>query len=151
MCTALCVLFVSKMKVGYYVDDGFMAASPACARAVMVAVDALRADGHTVVEFVAPRILDCMALYYALITSDNCATIGRQLEGEVWEDYCRTLITGVRLPPKLKALVAFMLENVLNDKKAAAITRASRERTVAEVNNTHTSHTTPLAGWLRSG
>jgi Asp-tRNA(Asn)/Glu-tRNA(Gln) amidotransferase A subunit family amidase len=45
----------SKLKVGYYIDDGFVPASPACARAVLEAVEALRKDGHTVVEFKPPR------------------------------------------------------------------------------------------------
>lgn len=45
----------SKLKVGYYVDDGFIPSSPACARAVMEAVEALRKDGHEVVEFKPPR------------------------------------------------------------------------------------------------
>lgn len=122
-----------KLRVGYYVDDGFIPASPACARAVMETVEALRKDGHTVVEFKPPRILDCIALYYSLITSDGVATIARQLDGEVWEDYCKTLITGVRLPFAVKSIVSSLLRNVLNDPKAATITRASKERTVSEL------------------
>jgi Asp-tRNA(Asn)/Glu-tRNA(Gln) amidotransferase A subunit family amidase len=45
----------SKLKVGYYVDDGFIESSPACGRAVLEAVAALRQDGHSVVEFKPPR------------------------------------------------------------------------------------------------
>jgi len=123
----------SKLNVGYYVDDGFLEASPACARAVMTAVEALRKDGHRVTEFRPPLIADVIAIYYALITSDRAQTISRQLEGEVWEDYCKTLITGVRLPPKLKALVSWILKNVVKDEKAALITGATRERSVAEL------------------
>ncbi len=122
-----------KLNVGYYLDDGFVAASPACARAVQESVDALRKAGHTVSEFKPPRVMDAIALYYALITSDRAATLARQLEGEVWEDYCSTLITGVRLPAQLKSLVASLLRNVLKEPKAAAIAGASRERTVAEL------------------
>ena len=122
-----------KLKVGYYVDDGFIPASPACARAVLEAAEALRAAGHTVTEFKPPRILDAIALYYALITSDRCNTIAAQLDGEVWEDYCSTLITGVRLPPVAKDIVSALLKNVLKDPKAATLTAQSRERTVAQL------------------
>ena len=122
-----------KLKVGYYIDDGFVAASPACQRAVLEAVEALRKDGHTVVEFKPPRIMDLMTSYYGLITSDNCNTLGAQLVGEVWEDYCSTLITGVRLPYKLKQTISWALRNIVGDKKAAAITGASRERSVSEL------------------
>lgn len=86
-------------------------------------------------------ILDAIALYYALITSDNCNTIASQLDGEVWEDYCSTLITGVRLPPKAKDAVAFILRNVVKDVKAATLTKQSRERTVAEVTTKPHTHT----------
>jgi Asp-tRNA(Asn)/Glu-tRNA(Gln) amidotransferase A subunit family amidase len=122
-----------KLKVGYYIDDGFVSASPACQRAVLEAVEALRNDGHTVTEFNPPRVLDCIAMYYALITSDNATTLANQLNGEVWEDYAARLIQGVRLPSKMKQFVAYMLTRVWKEKKAAAITRASRERTVAEL------------------
>lgn len=42
------------LRVGYYVDDGFVPASPACQRAVLTAVNALKGAGHTVEEFVPP-------------------------------------------------------------------------------------------------
>lgn len=54
-CVSSCITEIRKLKVGYYVDDGFVPASPACARAVMETVEALRKDGHTVVEFKPPR------------------------------------------------------------------------------------------------
>ena len=77
--------------------------------------------------------MDAMAMYFSLITSDNCLTLSRQLEGEVWEDYCSTLIAGVRLPPKLKQLVAYLLTRLMGEHKTATIARSSRERTVAEL------------------
>lgn len=122
-----------KLRVGYYVDDGFMAASPACARAVLETVDALKRDGHTVVEFKPPRMMDCIALYYSLITSDNCETVSRQLDGEIWEDYSSTLISNVRLPVAIKSIVAGALKNFAKDHKAARLAGATRERSVAEV------------------
>jgi len=123
----------AKLKVGFYVDDGFVPASPACARAVREAAEALRAAGHEVSEFRPPRVADAIALYYSLITSDKCQTLARQLEGEQWEDYCSTLITGVRLPVSLKRAVASLLEKVLKEPKAALIARASHESSVAEL------------------
>jgi Asp-tRNA(Asn)/Glu-tRNA(Gln) amidotransferase A subunit family amidase len=46
-----------KLRFGYYIDDGFVAASPACSRAVLETVEALRKDGHTVTEFKPPRLV----------------------------------------------------------------------------------------------
>ena len=39
------------LRFGYFLHDGFCAASPACERAVMETVEALRKAGHEVIEF----------------------------------------------------------------------------------------------------
>jgi len=44
----------AKLKFGYYTSDGYVRASPACSRAVMQTVDALRAQGHECIEFEVP-------------------------------------------------------------------------------------------------
>lgn len=43
-----------KLKFGYFLTDGFCKASPACERAVLMAVEALRKKGHECVEFEPP-------------------------------------------------------------------------------------------------
>ena len=43
-----------KLKFGYYLMDGLVKASPACKRAVLETVEALRKDGHECVEFSIP-------------------------------------------------------------------------------------------------
>lgn len=43
-----------KLKFGYYLMDGLVKASPACKRAVLETVGALRRDGHECVEFSVP-------------------------------------------------------------------------------------------------
>ena len=45
------VTLPKKLKFGYYRTDGFCRASPACERAVMETVEALRKKGHECVEF----------------------------------------------------------------------------------------------------
>ena len=39
------------LRFGFFLHDGFCAASPACERAVMETVEALRRAGHEVIEF----------------------------------------------------------------------------------------------------
>lgn len=43
-----------KLKFGYYLMDGLVKASPACKRAVLETVEALRKEGHECVEFSVP-------------------------------------------------------------------------------------------------
>lgn len=40
-----------KLKFGYYLDDGMARITPACSRAVLETVEALRKQGHECVEF----------------------------------------------------------------------------------------------------
>ena len=43
-----------KLKFGFYLMDGLVKASPACKRAVLDTVEALRSEGHECVEFAVP-------------------------------------------------------------------------------------------------
>ncbi|KAK3588105.1 hypothetical protein CHS0354_012163 [Potamilus streckersoni] len=51
-------IFQSKrpLKIGYYVNDGYLQSVPACQRAVMMAKTALEAQGHTVISFDPPDV-----------------------------------------------------------------------------------------------
>ena len=121
-----------KLRVGYYTDDGFIPPSPACARAVTETVAALEAAGHTVVRFVPPRMADCIALYYSLISADGAHTMTDQLKGEQWEGYVRSLVTAVRMPGVVKDVVAALLRALARDPLAAQILSAARQRSVSD-------------------
>jgi len=45
-----------KMRIGYYLDDGYMLPVPACQRAVIIAKEALLRSGHTLVPFSVQNI-----------------------------------------------------------------------------------------------
>jgi hypothetical protein len=49
-----------KLKFGYYLMDGLVKASPACKRAVLETVEALRREGHECVEFDVPWRKACI-------------------------------------------------------------------------------------------
>uniref|UniRef100_A0A0L8I126 fatty acid amide hydrolase n=1 Tax=Octopus bimaculoides TaxID=37653 RepID=A0A0L8I126_OCTBM len=60
-----------KLRIGYYVTDNVVNATPACRRAVLMAKKALEAKGHTVVEFTPPRILDALCIAMHILWSDG--------------------------------------------------------------------------------
>ncbi|XP_029639293.1 fatty acid amide hydrolase 1 isoform X1 [Octopus sinensis] len=60
-----------KLRIGYYVTDNVVHATPACQRAVLLAKKALEARGHTVVEFTPPRILDALCITMHILWSDG--------------------------------------------------------------------------------
>ena len=120
------------LRVGWYIDDGFVPPSPACARAVSETVAALEAAGHTCVPFVPPRVTDCIALYYSLMSADGARTMTDQLAGEQWEGYVKSLVTAVRIPGVVKDIVAAVLRRFVHDPTAAQIFAAARVRSVNE-------------------
>jgi Asp-tRNA(Asn)/Glu-tRNA(Gln) amidotransferase A subunit family amidase len=61
-----------KLKFGYFVDDGFCKASPACARAVGESVAALEKAGHECVPISPPNAADAMEIFVALSSAGGC-------------------------------------------------------------------------------
>lgn len=63
-----------KLKVGIMWTDGITDPSPACSRALRLAVDALKADGHKIVDFSAPNTLEALNVGAQLLCSDGVET-----------------------------------------------------------------------------
>lgn len=64
---------ISGLRIGYYKNDGTLGPSPAIARAVDEAAEALRQRGATLVEWVPPDIGEVFALYYGILSADGGA------------------------------------------------------------------------------
>ncbi|KAG2354876.1 hypothetical protein BDR07DRAFT_584001 [Suillus spraguei] len=61
----------SKLRFGYYLSDGMMESSPACKRAVLETVSALRKQGHQCIEFTSPLNASAMEVFLGLASSDG--------------------------------------------------------------------------------
>ena len=61
----------TKLKFGYYFDDGVTIASPPVKRAVLMTAKALQAQGHEVVEIVPPNVTEMVHIFAALTTYDG--------------------------------------------------------------------------------
>jgi len=121
-----------KLRVGYYVDDGFVPATPACARGVTDAVEALRRAGHIIVEFTPPGVVEIMPLFFALLGADGMTTVLKSLEKDIYEDYVSSMLVKMKLPGFMKRLIAFAVRNFKGDAKAAQMVLNFREYNVAE-------------------
>lgn len=123
-----------KPRIGYYVHDGFMPASPACARAVMDTVKALREGGYEVVEFAPPRVADGMALFYTLLAGDHGDGMIKMLEGEERESYVDGIVGKMRtIPDFVKDILAFVIDKYMGDKNAAALVTALKTLSVGKL------------------
>jgi Asp-tRNA(Asn)/Glu-tRNA(Gln) amidotransferase A subunit family amidase len=70
------------LRIGYYTDDGYFAPSPACARAVVDAIQLLIQAGHTCVPFAPPLVSKAVGAYYECLSADNCLGMISGFEGE---------------------------------------------------------------------
>lgn len=72
---------VTKLRIGFYTDDGLMRSSPAVRRAVREAASALSAAGAHVSEWMPPGIDEAFHLFYAIFSADGTKllkeTLGR--------------------------------------------------------------------------
>lgn len=119
-----------KLRVGYYVDDGWFAPAPACARAVQDAVDKLRADGVECVEFQPPDVWRVVMCYYALMSSDGqMRSFIDGCEGEALHSYFRKLRAISRMPPWLRGVVARAQALQGHDRVAALIRCTGKKQT----------------------
>jgi len=89
------------LRIGYYVADGFIAATPACARAVREACGMLSKRGHTVQVFQPPRAIEGLLLFIKLLTADGGQAVSQALEDEVIDESLRAFVQGVRVSGSL--------------------------------------------------
>ncbi|GAA5904507.1 uncharacterized protein JCM6883_006515 [Sporobolomyces salmoneus] len=122
-----------KLKFGYYLTDGFCHASPACSRAVLETVEALRKQGHEVVEIPSPNAIEAMEIFVALTSANGYEPLLANLMGDPQESSLFLVTIGPKLPWFLRSLLGYIAENWLGDDKMARLLRASRRKSALEM------------------
>jgi fatty acid amide hydrolase len=100
---------VSRLRFGYWTDDGWFAAAPAAARAVEEAAQALRERGGHVERFDPPDAREGMRLYFALMSADGTADMRRLVRGSKVDWRNRRLMLYGLIPRFLRPLVSSVL------------------------------------------
>lgn len=122
-----------KLRFGYYLTDGFCHASPACTRAVLETAEALRKQGHEVVEIPSPNAIEAMEIFVALTSSTGYEPLLENLLGDPQESSLFLVTIGPKLPWFLRSLLGYVAENVLGDDRMARLMRASRRKSATEM------------------
>uniref|UniRef100_A0A7S1L8E5 Amidase domain-containing protein n=1 Tax=Neobodo designis TaxID=312471 RepID=A0A7S1L8E5_NEODS len=122
-----------KLTFGYYDDDGFVAASPACKRALRMAITALEKQGHTCVPITPGGLgLPCVKLMYSLLSADGGRTLLGHLGTEPIIAPIKNLFAVVLIPRALKGLASWYMRRVKGDPFIAAVLDVAGERSVQE-------------------
>ena len=119
-----------KLRVGYYLDDGFVEAAPACQRAVLEAVAALEAAGCEVVPFPLPNAIEVMSTFYGLLSADDGWTVQASLKSDPPTPHVAGLLNLLIMPPIVRSLVAAYI--ALKDPVMAMTMRSMKRLTVTD-------------------
>ncbi|EKM56949.1 uncharacterized protein PHACADRAFT_254364, partial [Phanerochaete carnosa HHB-10118-sp] len=95
-----------KPKWGVIWNDGLITPTPACKRALQLAVDALRQQGHEVVDFEGPDPLEGLTIGFPLTLADGGSSVTFPISsGETINPAISALLTTAKLPSLVKRLV----------------------------------------------
>lgn len=97
---------VRSLRVGFYVDDGFVRPSRSVERALRVAVKALEGQGVRVVEFRPPEVSRAIGMYFAALSADGAQTMERGVAGGPVEKPLRGLKAIAKLPRGVRERLA---------------------------------------------
>src|SRR5262249_27473454 len=97
---------IAKLRVGFFVDDGFLPPSAAIVRGVERAVSALQAAGASASAFTPPLVREAIEGYFAALSSDGGVTVLRQLEGHAVHPALESLRKLATLSPRTRSLAA---------------------------------------------
>lgn len=111
---------VAGLRIGWYVDDGYLAPTPAIARAVQRARDALIDAGATLVPHREPDEGEVLYLWLSGISSDGGASYQRALAGEAFADVLKQSATVLRLPDPARRAMAAVLDR-LGEKRVSRL------------------------------
>ncbi len=109
---------VEELRIGYYVDDGFITPAPALRRAVEEAAAALRNRDVHVEAFTPPDVPEAMRIFYGLLSADGAAS-ARRVMGKGRHDHrIRDMTRLARLPRGLRPPLAMLLKLAGQDRLA---------------------------------
>ncbi|KAG6854260.1 hypothetical protein C0991_008953 [Blastosporella zonata] len=125
----------AKLRFGYYTSDEYAKAAPACQRAVLETVEALRKKGHDCIEFNVPgdlrmcslnTVSEAFNIFVGLTAADGYKQLISHLGPDPKETSLWLATSGPKLPSFLRTLAAWGVETFLGDKIFANIIRAAR-------------------------
>ncbi|KDQ12989.1 hypothetical protein BOTBODRAFT_56307 [Botryobasidium botryosum FD-172 SS1] len=119
-----------KLRFGYYTADGYVKASPACQRAVLETVAALRREGHECMEFQPPDTSEAMQRFSELTSADGYKTIYSYIKHDALEPNV-SFMNQSHIPGS-RSFFAWFVRYVLKDEIAAKLIMSSGVKSVDE-------------------
>ncbi|KAG8798930.1 hypothetical protein FRC17_007284 [Serendipita sp. 399] len=122
----------TRLKIGYYFEDGWVRTSPANRRAVQETVEALKGAGHELVEFELPYGPKSIQLFAGLTSGDGYRTLQSPCGDDPIEKNLFLITLGPKLFGWVRNSAAWIIETVIGDRLFGQTLRRSKHSTVAE-------------------
>ncbi|KAI9598741.1 amidase signature domain-containing protein [Syncephalis fuscata] len=122
-----------KLRVAYYVDNGYVPASPVGRRAIIETVEKLQAAGHEVVEFKPPNIFEATLASVKALWPDGGQALVKELKGDPMYP---TIAATTQFSSKSyiqRALISWYIRNFTDDPRKADILEAGVDKTKEEM------------------
>ncbi|KAH6916170.1 amidase [Coprinopsis sp. MPI-PUGE-AT-0042] len=121
-----------KLKFGFYTSDNFIKASPACKRAVLETVEALRKKGHECVELLDIDAATAGEIFVGLTSADGYKTMLSNLGPDRKDDSLFVVTNGARVPAFVRGILSWIVESIVGDKIFANVMRMAGVKGVGE-------------------
>uniref|UniRef100_F1KWP2 Fatty-acid amide hydrolase 1 n=1 Tax=Ascaris suum TaxID=6253 RepID=F1KWP2_ASCSU len=105
-------LLKRKLRIGYFLDDGFMKPVPACERVVRETVGKLREAGHDLVSFHIPHPSRAASLFYKNLLPDRGEYTLQLYSNEVISAYLQRFVTILKIPMCLRSVGSVLLRSI---------------------------------------
>ncbi|KAI9509118.1 amidase [Russula earlei] len=116
-------------------SDGVVKGSPACHRAVLETVEALRKVGHECVEIEGPDSARALELFGAITSSDGYQKLTEHLGPDKKESALFLILLGPRLPNFVRNFASWVIRNFVGDAKYATLLAPMRKKSLLQYYN----------------
>jgi len=123
---------VSKLRIGFFEDDGFFSPAASVRRAVAEARRTLEDAGAELVPYRPPNAEAAVYLFFAAVSSDGGKTLDVALDGEEIIAPLKLVRAGAKMNPRVRAMAA-KAARLLGEERAAKLLDAVGEKSVAEL------------------
>ncbi|KAI9773171.1 MAG: hypothetical protein M1840_008292 [Geoglossum simile] len=123
-----------RLRIGVMRDDGVITPSPACARALQIAVTALQSSGHDIIPLTPPSPpLEALLLASHLLLADGCKSVTSFLRPYERNDPgAAEMSFYAKIPRPLKYLYYLYVRYIRRDEVWAGLLRDWHEKSVYE-------------------
>jgi len=120
------------LRFGYYLNDGVVKGSPACHRAVLETVEALRKAGQECIEIDPPDATEALRLLTGITSADGYEKLTEHLGPDKRESALFLVTLGPRLPSFVRTFAGWVIRKFVGDTKFASLLAQSHRKSVRQ-------------------